>query len=641
MTLPSNPNYFTPMSSTLSESATTANVDSSQSSNKLFSPWVWFWGAFALVSLPMLVPYFIGMWRLEHYQYFPFAFVVVGALAYSRIDRETPIRGPQSFTIWIVLLTAAALIFSSLMFGSTWFAAVGFVMLGIAFFGSQTGTIDKTLLVLSVPLLMLIRLPVGLDQMLIKQLQGVTTQLASVLLDVIGVTHAVQGNIIQLAGRELLVAEACSGVQSVFTLAFLASVIVAYFRRRLWLLPFYVFISLLLAIFGNVIRVTTVAIAEYFWGMDLASGLAHDMIGYVALAIAGLLLLSFDQLVITILHPASVLGSDMSTNPFLRAWDFFVSDPDARVDFSRGVYSREVVSPKMASADEGFFSSKKLEPFLRNRVVWTSMLGVAAVLTIGATIRASNAPIETPMASLVKDFMIYEPTSELLDGEVGALNFVEHRISRGGSDPKLGKNSDVWTYEFDDQEGQFVISQTYSGWHELCVCYESMEWKLIDREVCAPLLNDSPGIEVSAVSDQSGAPPEVESNADESYVTGKFKREDGTYGYLIFGAVFEDGTICPAPSNLGAYGARFLSRLELYGVVDRQELVMVQLWFVSPQKLEPEVLDQLKVGFEKSRQNVANAMANKASGSSTAMNGPSNGTKIEQLVHRKTMAAKP
>ncbi|TWU37567.1 Transmembrane exosortase [Novipirellula aureliae] len=629
------------MPSTLSDSATTADVDSSHSFKKLFSPWVWFWGAFALVSLPMLVPYFIGMWRLEHYQYFPFVFIVVGALAYSRIDRETPIRGPQSLSLWIVLLAAAGLICSSLVFSSTWFAAVGFVLIGIAFFGSQAGTVDETLLALSVPLLMLVRLPVGLDQILIKQLQGVTTQLASVLLDVIGVTHAVQGNIIQLAGRELLVAEACSGVQSVFTLAFLASVIIAYFRRRLWLLPFYVFISLLLAIFGNVIRVTTVAVAEYFWGMDLANGLAHDMIGYIALAIAGLLLLSFDQLVITILHPASDFGDDMSTNPFLRVWDYFVSDSDARVEYSRGAYSQEAVGLETRDTEQGVFSSKKLEPFLRNRVVWASMLGIAAVLTIGATIRASNAAIETPMASLVKDFMIYEPTSQLLDGEVGALNFVDHRISRGGSDPKLGKNSDVWTYEFDNNEGQFVISQTYTGWHELCVCYENMEWKLIDREVCAPLSTDDADFIVSAVSDQTAAPMEAEPNADESYVTGKFKQENGTYGYLIFGAVFKDGTICPAPSNLGAYGARFLSRLELYGVVDRQELVMVQLWFVSPRKLEPELLDKLKIGFEKSRQHVADAMASKASGSSTAMLEASRQTDSEQLVLSEPMAAKP
>ncbi|MGZ7227087.1 archaeosortase/exosortase family protein, partial [Streptococcus pyogenes] len=76
-----------------------------------------------------------------------------------------------------------------------------------------------------------------------------------VLLDAFAVPHAVANNVIQLANRELFVAEACSGIQSVFTLAFLALLMIAWRRRRVWMTPIYLLIACLLAVFANVIRV--------------------------------------------------------------------------------------------------------------------------------------------------------------------------------------------------------------------------------------------------------------------------------------------------------------------------------------------------------------------------------------------------
>ncbi|TWU32160.1 exosortase U [Novipirellula artificiosorum] len=622
------------MSSTISES-TSADVSQSDTDAGLWSVWVWFWGGLALISIPMLIPYFIGMWRLEHYQFFPFAMLAVGVLAYTRMDRESPICGPRNTAVWITVAVAVFLILFSLLTSSTWLGAVGFVMIGAAFFWSQSGENDATLLGLSIPLLMLVRLPVGLDQLLVTRLQGMTTRMASVLLDVVGVTHAVQGNVIQLADRELFVAEACSGIQSVFTLAFLATVIVAYYRRRLWLTPLYLLIAVILAIAGNVIRVTTVAVAEFFWGIDLASGFSHDVIGYAALVIAGLMLLSFDRLVVFFLHPASILGDDMSSNPILSVWDYFVADTDSRVDYSRGAYVRDDdVRPMKATPESSWIGRKKVESLLSNRTVLASCIAVVVLVLVGASIQASRASIETPMASLLKEHVIYQPEPTMLSGKIGDLDFYEHRAVRGGSDPRLGQNSDVWTCKFNELDGQFVVSQTYSGWHELCICYEGMEWQLVDREVVAPLKTlEEEEAEAAALLATVGAGnsraktkkdddstseetelldlnESVDENAtdEESYVTAKFKRSDGSYGYLIFGAVFEDGSICAAPSNLGAYGSRFLSRLDLYGVVDQQDLVMVQLWYAARGKLSRKELEGLQRGFQMARHNVAKAI---------------------------------
>ena len=66
---------------------------------------------------------------------------------------------------------------------------------------------------LALPLVMLINLPLGYDQLLTMRLQQITSGLSSVMLDVLAIPHALNNNVIQLATRELFVAEACSGLQ--------------------------------------------------------------------------------------------------------------------------------------------------------------------------------------------------------------------------------------------------------------------------------------------------------------------------------------------------------------------------------------------------------------------------------------------
>ncbi|MEZ6033110.1 MAG: archaeosortase/exosortase family protein [Planctomycetaceae bacterium] len=66
--------------------------------------------------------------------------------------------------------------------------------------------------------------PLNLDETAVQELQGVTSKIASAFLSMIHVDHLLAGNIIQpLIGGELLVDEACSGVQSLYTLMFIAA----------------------------------------------------------------------------------------------------------------------------------------------------------------------------------------------------------------------------------------------------------------------------------------------------------------------------------------------------------------------------------------------------------------------------------
>ncbi|MFG0254478.1 MAG: exosortase [Rhodopirellula sp. JB053] len=288
------------------------------------SVWTWFWVGWLLSGLPMLAIYFSRMWRLPQYQYFPFAILAVVGLAWSRSDRK--FYPPSSWISIGSLGLGAVAMAGGWYVRSPWMIAIAFFFFAAACLNVMRGPKDTSLLALALPLALLVRLPLGFDSLLVLRLQPITTQLSSLLLDVVRVPHAVKDNVIQLASRDLFVAEACSGIQSVFTLTFLSTLLIAYYRRRLWLAPFYLVIACLLAVAGNVLRVTTVAFIDHAMGWDWAEGWSHDLLGYVTLAISALFLISFDRLITGILHPTGEAVTSSKSNPIMRLWNACVDD---------------------------------------------------------------------------------------------------------------------------------------------------------------------------------------------------------------------------------------------------------------------------------------------------------------------------
>lgn len=533
--------------------------------------WLWFWGTLLGASLPMLIPYFSDMWAEPHYQYFPFVFLAVGFLAYQRSDRQ--LYPPQGWMGWSVTAMGIAAVLIGITSQAVWLGGVGFVLLLIAVAGSSRGPEDRSLIALALPLSMLIMLPLGLGTLLVQRLQDITTELSSVMLDLCGVSHAVEGNIINLPSRELFVADACSGIQSVFTLAFLASLIVAFMRRRLWLAPFYMTAAVLLAIAGNVVRVTTVALAEAWGGTDLSSGLAHEALGYTTLGLAAGLLVSFDRLVITALHPIEFTSDSMIDNPIAKLWNYLVGD-------QHGSSSNRAIAPAW------------LEQITDMMPVRYGFLGIVGLLGLSSVVQLARMQGTAPVATVYSSKAIYSPSADLLGDDYRLLSISDHSTSRDGNDPRLGENADLWQCEVDGMHGQIVLSQPYSGWHELCVCYENLDWDLLDRDVI-----DNP--ELKIIPDGLG---------DESYVTAKFKSEGGQQGYLMFSAISYDGTIPSAPGSFGAWGSRLMGRLDRNGIIDQTDIMMFQLWIPTNRKLEPRTLRRIQEDFVKARAEVARAI---------------------------------
>lgn len=221
------------------------------------------------------------------------------------------------------------LLFGFGLYTSPFLAVLGFWFLTLAIgLACRDREVKTSLAYLTVLPLITVRLPLEIDQSLILWLQRVTSSIASELLNFFGYLHLQTGVILQFPGKSFQVADACSGVQSLYAVLFLAAFVTCGNRRRFFHTALVIASGLLFAGVMNVIRISLIAIAWETSGTDLTFGVAHDVIGYIALFGAAMLVLSADAFWAFCLDPVpDVQGAGITAvyrNPFVAIWNWLM-----------------------------------------------------------------------------------------------------------------------------------------------------------------------------------------------------------------------------------------------------------------------------------------------------------------------------
>jgi exosortase len=628
--------------------------DASQRSAKLF------WLGLFLATLPLLLVYVVTLRRFHgtHYDYVPFALLLVGVLAFLRFDRRFAL--PRDWFAWGLIGLGVVAMLPAVYLNSSWLGTLAFILVGAAWLWTSRETSGKRLFALALPLAMVLKLPVGLDQSLIQTLQRVATKVSGALLSWLDIPHLVTGNVIGLASKDLFVAEACSGIQSVFTLLFIATVLIAIHRYHWWYVPIFWAAAVLCAVLGNSLRIVIVAIAEVWYQKDWSTGWAHESVGYATLLIAILMLLSFEYFFTGIFHPILNVESEEKVlrNGLVRFWDRWLAYATSRVEnpasaavksvekgtaksakrrtqprtiglgaAAKGLQGAKVVvdpkvdddAPETTVDSVGKRSEIKAE-FERelkgegkvvedvapvwepagSRLGWLGWGAVAlgALVAVGSTFAAvRNLPkeIERPIVGAADK--IFAPPPGLLTDSLGELEIASYTPARDDKERIMGLPADIWSIGNERYRGQVVLSQPYFGWHDLCICYQNLNWELLDRELVQP------PIEVNEQGDASSGSP--------TYAFARFRRADNEYGYLWFSAVTYDGTMQPPPANFALEGlsGRFGGITE---EVDYKNLMLIQLWVITPDNLRPSDLEVLRRGFEMARGRVVKSVQDSA-----------------------------
>ena len=183
-------------------------------------------------------------------------------------------------------------------------------------FGSQPLVVTGALLLLRgmpairvawFPLLyfvFMIPLPGILVDAITGSLKGVIANLVESLLYAVGYPIARSGVILSIGQYQLQVADACSGLHSMFSLSALGTLFMYLMGRKSWLHMGIMLAAILpIAFVANIIRVITLVLVTFYLGDEAGQGFLHGAAGIVLMLVALLFFFFLDTLLDRLLPP--------------------------------------------------------------------------------------------------------------------------------------------------------------------------------------------------------------------------------------------------------------------------------------------------------------------------------------------------
>ncbi len=136
---------------------------------------------------------------------------------------------------------------------------------------------------LSVPLLVLlfmVPLPQFVLANLSTKLQLLSSQLGVWFIRLFDISVFVEGNVIDLGGYKLQVAEACDGLRYLFPLMTLGFLMAYFYKGATWKRIVLFLSSIPITVIMNSLRVGTIGVMVEHWGIAMAEGFLHEFQGW-------------------------------------------------------------------------------------------------------------------------------------------------------------------------------------------------------------------------------------------------------------------------------------------------------------------------------------------------------------------------
>ncbi len=591
------------------------------------------YGLALLAQLPLLVLYFRRLWNLPHYQPFAIAILATLGLAIYRWPYGKPQPFFRSLASDIILLLGMIVAFLGMLFVEPWFAALSAMLIVTSFLARtldrETG---RSLWTCSLPLYVYLTLPLYLDVKLITSLQRYSAVYTSRLLDLFGLGHHMDGTVIKVAVenvngiREYGIEEACSGVQSFFTLLLVAVVFVVLSRRikltgwavavlaisaaflcfvlratvlsmPVWseslltagvgflLLPVLGFRATLLvlsavfwALFVNIMRIFLIPVVDILLGYDLSHGISHDILGYGALTIGILMIFSTDQFLLFLFGPVETGESESGSigDSITRFWNRIISADGSKTESND---SHKTSSLRKPISKSGF------------SFIWiVAFLIVSMGVFQFADVRRSIAQTDLQVRFFDADVTLdYEEDD--IPKEVDGWKLVQYEVQDRSRGSDLGQRSDVWQFRSPTCAAVASLDQAFPGWHELTTCYKNQGWELKTRVRKNP-------------SDVLGG-----DFGDDSwpFIEATFEKKTGEKGYLLFSHfdAFGEGVDAPEQWNsINSFFVRAQNRMShrIRSSLLRGEVYQTQVFLTSYGDLDESIKQEVNERYLKIRE---------------------------------------
>ncbi len=429
---------------------------------------------------PMLYMQSLNLSSRKHLQFFPLAWVIFAVLIYLR-GRPTPITASKSREIVGIGCVGAAVACAvvSIWLFSPWFAHVALVALCFGWMLLRLGENRWTTLGAWISLLAItLPLPLNGDSRLVQYLQNRATVSASALLDLMAVPHLVRGNILEIRTGDLFVDEACSGVDSLYSLLAVALMLAIWQERRfvesiltLLLVPFWAWL-------GNLLRIFLIAVMLDKFGIDWSHGWEHTVLGLALFTASFACLLTTQNSLSELLRRTQTSGGE-----------------DHKV---AKIYNYLVNWPSKSEQGKAATSTRILQGYSL-RVVFAlgamfAMVGVTSAFPLAKIGPWAN--FEYVLPSIPQDLVVSTFKRSDLENLDPQCSLVGFNVTHRDTGSVFGEHSATWELVDQGQPIQMSLDFPFPGFHDLTFCYFSTGYK---RELSlSQRLASEAGLEVAS-----------------------------------------------------------------------------------------------------------------------------------------------
>jgi len=404
--------------------------------------WDWFTLLLPMLAIsPLLYRQANFLWAKQHLQFFPLAFAAAAWFLYQEGHIGHSISKVRRASAVVAANFGILICYSSLAMYSSWLAHLAVIVLTFSWSLGKLGNLS-VLRIVGICGLLAVALPPpnNGDQKIVVALQSLSTTVSNHLMDVTQIIHVRSGNVIDIASKSLFVEEACSGVDSQYALMAVAGVMLLIGRAGLVVSLITIVTVPLWAILGNLLRIYSIVIGLEWFGVDLASGSSHTILGLITFSLAA--------------------WAHWSSVQFLNFMSMRYSSPLAIAQKS----PMQTLDGKPLSAMSHW---TLLFPAL--------MLVMMPASFVGAIALHIPLPTVTPEISLALPLESDLPRSLYLSRRV-RFSTADRVKDQAGL---MGQHSRIWTYEMDDVSQNVSLDMPFRGWHALWLCYEATGWTVL------------------------------------------------------------------------------------------------------------------------------------------------------------------
>ncbi len=140
-------------------------------------------------------------------------------------------------------------------------------------------------------LLFMIPLPQFVLANLSTKLQLLSSLIGVFVIRLFGISVFLEGNVIDLGGYKLQVADACSGLRYLFPLMTLGFLMAYFYKGAPWKRVVLFLSSVPITVLMNSVRIGIIGVTVEHWGIDMAEGFLHEFQGWMIFMISAALML--------------------------------------------------------------------------------------------------------------------------------------------------------------------------------------------------------------------------------------------------------------------------------------------------------------------------------------------------------------